>query len=601
MTEEPEKDAYWLSTLYPESTAVPVESGTSFVQNDCIYKFHKVIHYSYETQRDLLPQIISLATHFKAVPIAIEGALSDTETVVFDATKEWSGFTPAESITYVLDNFSSTFISDKLCKVNPGYQYPDSRHPLNYTLSSNIEYSIIDYAVSNSIFTFFLPLGCVPFTSDHAVHERVVQTFSSSNNSGMPITVYGYDNTVPIFGGDTYEAETNCVREHNMGQVASHLPNVGFKDGASWGLTRCKIPAFPLPLLSPTLHTLILCGTTLSGLVPDLSVCTSLKVCMLGDNPGVSGFLNAGCFKDMQLSQLRLDGLGCAGCEVPPNLPTSLSMLRLDGSGFKGTLSVAGMSRLRVLWVDSGSVDPAEALKSCPLLTKESKARLNTTDAGASNALVVTPEPTPATAPAPTPAPTPTPTPTPAPAPAPAPTPSPATAPAPAPTPTPTPAPAPAPTPAPAPAPAPTPASAPAPAALKKKSSVRTPKLSLSVRVTSAKNLPSVRAMWGTKVTRYCKVTFLGETLQTENAHGQSPSWAAAHTLNFKPCPSTQLDDAENKIKIEVFEHKHDKVQGTCYVSATDVPKQGKMVACLRKAFDLDTDGSVLLEAWCNH
>ena len=107
--------------------------------------------------------------------------------------------------------------------------------------------------------------------------------------------------------------------------------------------------------------------------------------------------------------------------------------------------------------------------------------------------------------------------------------------------------------------------------------------------------------MWGTKVTRYCKVTFLGETLQTENAHGQSPSWAAAHTLNFKPCPSTQLDDAENKIKIEVFEHKHDKVQGTCYVSATDVPKQGKMVACLRKAFDLDTDGSVLLEAWCNH
>lgn len=216
---------------------------TSFVQNDCIYKFHKVIHYSYETQRDLLPQIISLATHFKAVPIAIEDAVSDTgETVVFDATKDWSGFTPAESITYLLDNFSSTFISDKLCKVNPGYQYPDSRHPLNYTLSSNIEYSIIDYAVSNSIFTFFLPLGCVPFTSDHAVHERIVQTFSSSNNSGMPITVYGYDNTVPIFGGDTYEAETNCVREHNMGQVASHLPNVGFKDGEE---AKAELPFVP--------------------------------------------------------------------------------------------------------------------------------------------------------------------------------------------------------------------------------------------------------------------------------------------------------------------------------------------------------------------
>jgi hypothetical protein len=82
--------------------------------------------------------------------------------------------------------------------------------------------------------------------------------------------------------------------------------------------------------------------------------------------------------------------------------------------------------------------------------------------------------------------------------------------------------------------------------------------------------------MWGTKVTRYCKVSFGDQVLQTENAEGQSPSWAAAHTLNFKPCPTTQLDDAESKIKIEVFEHKHDKIQGTVYVSASDVPKGGE-------------------------
>ncbi|GMH53917.1 hypothetical protein TrRE_jg1496, partial [Triparma retinervis] len=154
----------------------------------------------------------------------------------------WAGFTPAQSVTYVLDNYSSTFIPDKLCKTNPGYKYTDSHHPLNYTLSSSIEYSIIDYAVSNNIFNFFLPLGCVPFTTDHSVHERVVKTFSSSSAASLPITVYGYDNTVPIFGGDTYEAETNCVKEHNMGQVASHIPNVGFKDGEE---PKAELPFVP--------------------------------------------------------------------------------------------------------------------------------------------------------------------------------------------------------------------------------------------------------------------------------------------------------------------------------------------------------------------
>ena len=33
-----------------------------------------------------------------------------------------------------------------------------------------------------------------------------------------PIRVYGYDNTIPV-AGDLFEAETDCNREHNMGQV----------------------------------------------------------------------------------------------------------------------------------------------------------------------------------------------------------------------------------------------------------------------------------------------------------------------------------------------------------------------------------------------
>ena len=36
-----------------------------------------------------------------------------------------------------------------------------------------------------------------------------------------PIAVYGYNDAVDIFGGWVFEAETNCIPEHNMGQVVS--------------------------------------------------------------------------------------------------------------------------------------------------------------------------------------------------------------------------------------------------------------------------------------------------------------------------------------------------------------------------------------------
>jgi len=49
------------------------------------------------------------------------------------------------------------------------------------------------------------------------------------NNSPWPrpITVYGYDDTWAL-AGDLFEAETTCVKEHNMGQVASQSNNLAF-------------------------------------------------------------------------------------------------------------------------------------------------------------------------------------------------------------------------------------------------------------------------------------------------------------------------------------------------------------------------------------
>ena len=43
---------------------------------------------------------------------------------------------------------------------------------------------------------------------------------ASSNTWPRPLSVFGYDDTIAV-AGDLFEAETDCVREHNMGQIAS--------------------------------------------------------------------------------------------------------------------------------------------------------------------------------------------------------------------------------------------------------------------------------------------------------------------------------------------------------------------------------------------
>jgi hypothetical protein len=55
-----------------------------------------------------------------------------------------------------------------------------------------------------------------------------MKKIAENNPWPRPITVYGYDDTWGLMG-DLFEAETTCVPEHNMGQVASiGVSNLGF-------------------------------------------------------------------------------------------------------------------------------------------------------------------------------------------------------------------------------------------------------------------------------------------------------------------------------------------------------------------------------------
>jgi hypothetical protein len=75
----------------------------------------------------------------------------------------------------VLDAYQDRFTSNRLVKINPGYTFTQ---PLEYSLTKTMDLGDVDFAVKERLFTFFLPLGCVPTTDDHALHERIVLTFN---------------------------------------------------------------------------------------------------------------------------------------------------------------------------------------------------------------------------------------------------------------------------------------------------------------------------------------------------------------------------------------------------------------------------------------
>ena len=91
-------------------------------------------------------------------------------------------------------------------------------HPLKPALVNEPDVGLTDYIVKNKIFNFFLYEGCVPQTSDHHLMSKIMT--DPGTPWKKPVEVYGYNDAVHFFGS-IFEAETNCIAAHNMGQVAS--------------------------------------------------------------------------------------------------------------------------------------------------------------------------------------------------------------------------------------------------------------------------------------------------------------------------------------------------------------------------------------------
>jgi hypothetical protein len=212
------KDAQWLEELSLEPGEI---MGASDFLRDCVADFPQCVLYSYSSQQELLPNILTVGAALGAVPLS-EFEKVDCDNVVFDAMAQFGDqATPYLATEYVYDNYVND--TTGMAMLNPGYDTQDP-HVWNPGLSRDMNPSLIDFVFSQKLFCVFLVNGCVAPTQESALLNEI----ASANPWRKPIGVYGYNNSWMVFGGYVFEAQTDCVRARNMGAIPTEVSNLSF-------------------------------------------------------------------------------------------------------------------------------------------------------------------------------------------------------------------------------------------------------------------------------------------------------------------------------------------------------------------------------------
>jgi GxGYxYP putative glycoside hydrolase C-terminal domain len=181
------------------------------------------IHYNYATQQPSVPNILTLAGVLDAIPLTpsnlTSALIAETKSImVYDAEKELAGKSPHDVTEYMFNNYANQ--TTTMSKMDPGYDY--SKSYISPPCTGHPSLRLADYVVKARLFNIFLIEGCVPYTKEHSLMETMTQRdHPNTRHWQQPIVVMGYDDVRVGPEGDPWEAETTCVRSHNMGQVAT--------------------------------------------------------------------------------------------------------------------------------------------------------------------------------------------------------------------------------------------------------------------------------------------------------------------------------------------------------------------------------------------
>lgn len=216
------RDVEWLVSTHRNDTRVNKRMLTNpltFIQ-ECLEMTNGYLRYSYSSQQIIVPNLVTLSAIFDAVPLEDSNVklLNVTVPCKFDALQTFpppldTTNAPRQTTEWMFHHYANRTFG--IAKMNPGLDVHGHRKVFP-PLTKDPNFGLVDFLVKKKLFTFFLYLGCVPYTDDHALMEQLAN-YPKWNH---PLAVMGYDDTIAA-GGDVFEAETDCVKEHNMGQVAS--------------------------------------------------------------------------------------------------------------------------------------------------------------------------------------------------------------------------------------------------------------------------------------------------------------------------------------------------------------------------------------------
>lgn len=207
-------DTTWLADI-DGVTDPPLTTAADFVAACVETRALGYIRYNATAQQLVTPNIITLAAVLDAVPLEDGDPAVASAPMLFDAVKTFDGMDARGCTEYMFDHYANQ--TTGLAKMNPGLDVHGNISWQPPLIPGQLHPGLTDFIVKEKLFNFFLENGCIPLTREYALESRIMR----ENPWPRPVTVYGYDDTWGFVAGDPFEAETDCGKEHNMGQVAS--------------------------------------------------------------------------------------------------------------------------------------------------------------------------------------------------------------------------------------------------------------------------------------------------------------------------------------------------------------------------------------------
>jgi hypothetical protein len=197
------------ANLLQKCAAARKPDGTRLVSG------HIRFNASRSAQQLITPNIITLAAVLDAIPLQDGDPLAAQLPKVFDALVVFRGFSAMQATEYMHTHHVNQ--TTTMAQMNPGWDtHRPASPPTLPSLTQDLNPGLIDYIVKERLFNMYMLNQCIPSTPEHRLMERIV----TQNPWPRPIAVLGYDDTWATVAAP-FEGETTCVKEHNMGQIAS--------------------------------------------------------------------------------------------------------------------------------------------------------------------------------------------------------------------------------------------------------------------------------------------------------------------------------------------------------------------------------------------